>query len=143
MLGEGLADIPTIDEAARETFRIGMGPFALMNATGIPIAYHSTRSLGEALGEFYSSSAALAAQFEAAQPWDLEGAVNREAKEAVAERLLGVASSAAFGATIFALMPGHAETVLWIAGRSELMVTCLCLIAIIIIDIDKSSDTIL
>jgi enoyl-CoA hydratase/3-hydroxyacyl-CoA dehydrogenase len=90
MLDDGLANIPTIDEAARETFRIGMGPFALMNATGIPIAYHSTSSLGQALGEFYAPAAALAAQFEAGQPWDLEGQVDEAAKAAVGERLLGV-----------------------------------------------------
>ena len=85
-----IANIPTIDEAARETFRIGMGPFALMNATGIPIAYHSTSSLAQSLGEFYAPAAALAAQFEAGQPWDLEGEVNEAAKAAVGERLLGV-----------------------------------------------------
>ena len=90
MLDDGIANIPTIDDAARETFRIGMGPFALMNATGIPIAYHSTNSLAEALGEFYAPAAALAAQFEAGQPWDLEGEVDEAAKAAVGERLLGV-----------------------------------------------------
>ena len=90
MLGEGVANIPTIDEAARETLRIGMGPFALMNATGIPIAYHSTNSLAQALGEFYAPAVALAAQFEAGQPWDLEGEVDEAAKSAVGERLLGV-----------------------------------------------------
>ncbi len=84
-------NIPTIDEAARETFRIGMGPFALMNATGIPIAYHSTNSLAGALGEFYAPAAALAAQFEAGAPWDLEGEVDGAAKAAAGERLLGVA----------------------------------------------------
>jgi enoyl-CoA hydratase/3-hydroxyacyl-CoA dehydrogenase len=90
MLDEGLASIATIDEAARETFRIGMGPFALMNATGIPIAYHSTNSLAGALGEFYAPAAALAAQFEAGAPWDLEGEVDEAAKAAAGERLLGV-----------------------------------------------------
>ncbi len=91
MLDDGLANIPTIDAAACETFRIGMGPFALMNATGIPIAYHSTSSLGQALGEFYAPAAALAAQFEARQPWELEGEIDDAAKTAVGERLLGVA----------------------------------------------------
>ncbi|MFQ5812402.1 MAG: 3-hydroxyacyl-CoA dehydrogenase family protein, partial [Anaerolineae bacterium] len=69
---------------------IGMGPFALMNATGIPIGYHSTRSLARGLGEFYAPAAALAAQFEAGEPWDLEGEVDEAAKAAVGERLLGV-----------------------------------------------------
>jgi enoyl-CoA hydratase/3-hydroxyacyl-CoA dehydrogenase len=90
MLDDGLASIPTIDEAACETFRIGMGPFALMNATGIPISYHSSSSLGRALGEFYAPAAALAAQFEAGQPWDLEGETDESAKTAVSDRLLGV-----------------------------------------------------
>jgi enoyl-CoA hydratase/3-hydroxyacyl-CoA dehydrogenase len=90
MLDEGLADIPTIDQAACETFHIGMGPFALMNATGIPIAYHSSSALGLALGDFYVPAAGLAARFEAGQPWDLEGAVDEGAKAAVSERLLGV-----------------------------------------------------
>jgi enoyl-CoA hydratase/3-hydroxyacyl-CoA dehydrogenase len=90
MLGEGLANIPTIDEAAREAFRIGMGPFALMNATGVPIAYHSTRGLAHALGEFHVPAAALATQFEAGQKWDLEGDVDETAKDAVGERLMGV-----------------------------------------------------
>ncbi len=89
MLDEGLANIPTIDKAACETFRIGMGPFALMNATGIPIAYHSTSSLAEALGEFHTPAAALAAQFEAGQEWNLEGEIDEAAKAAVGERLLG------------------------------------------------------
>ncbi|MBU1877408.1 MAG: enoyl-CoA hydratase/isomerase family protein, partial [Chloroflexi bacterium] len=90
MLDDGLANIPTIDEAAREAFHVGMGPFALMNATGIPIAYHSTTSLGQALGAFYAPADALAAQFKAGQEWNLEGPVDAAAKAAVGERLLGV-----------------------------------------------------
>jgi enoyl-CoA hydratase/3-hydroxyacyl-CoA dehydrogenase len=94
MLDEGLADIPTIDDAARETFRIGMGPFALMNATGIPIAYHCTESFAQGLGDFYAAAAALERKFETGQAWDLEGEIDAAAdagvKEAVGERLLGV-----------------------------------------------------
>jgi enoyl-CoA hydratase/3-hydroxyacyl-CoA dehydrogenase len=90
MLGEGLANIPTIDEAGRETFRIGMGPFALMNATGIPIAYHCAESFDQAFGDFYAPAPALTARFEAGQPWDLEGEVEEAVKAAVGERLLGV-----------------------------------------------------
>jgi enoyl-CoA hydratase/3-hydroxyacyl-CoA dehydrogenase len=90
ILDEGLASIPTIDEAARETFRIGMGPFALMNATGIPIAYHSTNSLAQTLGEFYSPAKGLAAQYKADEVWDLEGDVDEAAKGMIGNRLLGV-----------------------------------------------------
>jgi enoyl-CoA hydratase/3-hydroxyacyl-CoA dehydrogenase len=91
MLDEDLADIPTIDQAACETFRIGMGPFALMNATRIPIGYHASRALGLALGDFYVPAAGLTAQFEAGQPWDLDGEVDESRKAAVGERLLGLA----------------------------------------------------
>jgi enoyl-CoA hydratase/3-hydroxyacyl-CoA dehydrogenase len=90
MLGEGLANIPTIDVAARETFRIGMGPFALMNATGIPIAYHCAESFALALGDFYAPAATLTAQFETGQPWALEGEVDEATQAAIGERLLGV-----------------------------------------------------
>jgi len=89
MLGEGLANIPTIDEAACETFRIGMGPFALMNATGIPIAYHCAESFVQALGDFYAPAATLATMFEAGQLWDLDGEVDAAAKDAIGDRLLG------------------------------------------------------
>jgi enoyl-CoA hydratase/3-hydroxyacyl-CoA dehydrogenase len=90
ILDEGLANIPTIDEAACESILMGMGPFALMNATGIPIAYHCTISFMEAKGEFYGPAAGLTAQFESCAPWELEGEVDEAAKTAVGERLLGV-----------------------------------------------------
>ena len=97
MLDENLANIPTVDEAARETFRIGMGPFALMNATGIPIAYHTISSLAARLSspksqmpsEFHAPAATLVAQFESGQLWDLEGEVDESAKAVVGERLMG------------------------------------------------------
>jgi enoyl-CoA hydratase/3-hydroxyacyl-CoA dehydrogenase len=90
MLGEGVANIPTIDEAGRETFGIGMGPFALMNATRVPIAYHATSAVGRALGEFYTPAASLVAQFETGQPWNLEGEVDESAKATIGDQLLGV-----------------------------------------------------
>lgn len=90
MLDEGLANIPTIDEAACESIRMGMGPFALMNATGIPIAYHCTISFMEAKGEFYGPAAGLTAQFESDIPWELYGEVDETVKTAIGERLLGV-----------------------------------------------------
>jgi len=90
MLGEGLANIPTIDAAAREALGVGMGPFALMNATGIPIAYHSASSLARTLGEFYAPSDTLKAQFEAKEEWNLEGEVDEAATDALGERMLGV-----------------------------------------------------
>jgi enoyl-CoA hydratase / 3-hydroxyacyl-CoA dehydrogenase len=54
MLAEGVAGIPTIEEAGKRAFRIGMGPFELMNVTGIPIALHAATTLGNELGPFYA-----------------------------------------------------------------------------------------
>src|SRR5881392_2731907 len=48
ILDEGIADIPTIEAAAKQAFGIGMGPFELMNVTGIPIAVHTNDTLGAA-----------------------------------------------------------------------------------------------
>jgi enoyl-CoA hydratase/3-hydroxyacyl-CoA dehydrogenase len=90
MLDEDLANIPTIDAAACESIKIGMGPFALMNATGIPIAYHCTTTFMEAKGEFYGPAAGLSAQFESGEVWDLEGEIDETAKAAIGERFLGV-----------------------------------------------------
>ncbi|NIS78908.1 MAG: 3-hydroxyacyl-CoA dehydrogenase/enoyl-CoA hydratase family protein [Anaerolineales bacterium] len=90
MLDEGLANIPTIDKAACDRFKIGMGPFALMNATGIPIAHHCTVSFRESLGEFYGPADSLTAQLEAGEPWDLQGEVDETATGVIEERLMGV-----------------------------------------------------
>jgi enoyl-CoA hydratase/3-hydroxyacyl-CoA dehydrogenase len=90
LLDEGVANIPTIDQAGREAFRIGMGPFALMNATQVPTTYHATVSLAEALGDFHTPADSLAKQVEAGEDWPLGGEVDEAAKAAVGERLLGV-----------------------------------------------------
>lgn len=90
ILDDDLANIPTIDAAAREAFRIGMGPFALMNATGVPIAYHSTVALADKLGDFYAPADGLRKQFEAGKPWELEGDEDEKAKTGIGERLMGV-----------------------------------------------------
>ena len=90
LLDEGVANIPTIDAAAGEDFGISLGPFALMNATGIPIAYHSAMSLGQTLGAFYAPADGLTKQFASGQPWDTRGEVEAARKPAVVGRLLGV-----------------------------------------------------
>lgn len=89
LLEEGVADIPTIEAAAKETFRIGMGPFELMNVTGIPIAFHAATTLGAKLGPFYAPAAHLERQASGASPWDLEGDPAAD-RGAIGERLLGV-----------------------------------------------------
>ena len=46
LLEEKVADIATIEAAAKAGFRIGMGPFELMNVTGVPIAMHGGQHAG-------------------------------------------------------------------------------------------------
>lgn len=89
VLDEGLANIATIDKAAMGCLGIGMGPFLLMNVTGIPIAFHSQSTLDEKLGSFHTTAKGLVAQFESGDPWHLEGEVEEEKIEAVCDRLLG------------------------------------------------------
>jgi enoyl-CoA hydratase/3-hydroxyacyl-CoA dehydrogenase len=90
LLGEGVADTATIDEAAKKAFGIGMGPFLLMNVTGVPIAYHSASTLGGKLGEFYKPSETLKAQFESAKQWEIGEKADESKFDAVRDRLSGV-----------------------------------------------------
>jgi len=87
--GEGVANIPTIDQAAMDGFKIGMGPFKLMNFTGIPIAFHAETSLYTKLGEAYKPAEALKKQFETKEEWSLDGEIQQDKLEEVKKRLLG------------------------------------------------------
>jgi enoyl-CoA hydratase/3-hydroxyacyl-CoA dehydrogenase len=90
MLEEGLASIPTIEEGAKRAFRIGMGPFELMNVTGIPIAVHASATLGNELGPFYATARIMKSQMENKTNWDLSGEVQEEKIAGVMDRLYGV-----------------------------------------------------
>jgi enoyl-CoA hydratase/3-hydroxyacyl-CoA dehydrogenase len=89
---EGVADIPTIETAAKEGFGIGMGPFQLMNVTGIPIGMHAATTLGRELGPFYAPSALLKKQVEAGTLWSFAGeaATDPALRTAVVDRLQAV-----------------------------------------------------
>lgn len=87
MLEERAADIPTIDEAAKRAFGIGMGPFELMNVTGIPIALHAATTLGNAFGPLYEAPALLRAQAESGRPWALGGTADAATAAPVGDRL--------------------------------------------------------
>lgn len=88
---DGVA-IPTIEAAAKDRLGIGMGPFELMNVTGIPIAFHAQTTLFEAFGEAYAVAPLLKEQFEAGEDWDLgsDDDVEEDRLEAVGDRLLGL-----------------------------------------------------
>ncbi len=88
LLEEKVADIPTIESACKKTFGVGMGPFELMNVTGVPIALHAASTLGRNFGPFYQPSALLRRQVESGKDWVLEGEPDPSAFEMVAERML-------------------------------------------------------
>jgi len=90
ILEEGWANIPTIDQAMMESLGIGMGPFKLMNVSGIPIAHHAAESLAAQLIPFYGPTATLKAQFKSGKLFPLDGEVDRTKMEKIANRILGV-----------------------------------------------------
>ncbi len=92
LLEEGVADPATIDTVCMNTFHIGMGPFALMNATGVPIAYHAQKTLSS-FGPLYRVAGLLEKQAKANQPWEIGATPVEDVDETVArtirERMLG------------------------------------------------------
>ena len=90
LLEEGVADLATLEQAAKEAFGVGMGPFELMNVTGVPIALHAATTLGETLGPFYAPSARLRKQVESGESWSLNGQPDPSGFETVAERMRAV-----------------------------------------------------
>ncbi|MCI4332561.1 MAG: enoyl-CoA hydratase-related protein [Thermoplasmata archaeon] len=91
MAGEGVASLATIEEVGREVFGATLGPFELMNVTGIPIAHHSMGSLEKAFGRAYAPSAGLVTQFGKGQPWAWrDTVVEPEKKGIVRDRFLGL-----------------------------------------------------
>lgn len=89
---EGIADANRIDIVCMKLFGIGMGPFALMNATGVKIAYHAQKTL-ELFGNFYKPSNLLKHQAESCKNWNIEinEKINSDpSDELIKERMLGV-----------------------------------------------------
>jgi len=127
MLEEGLADLATIEEGGKRAFRIGMGPFQLMNVTGIPIAVHAATTLGNELGPFYAPAPILKAQMEKKENWKIEGPVDESKLAAVIDRFLGVCLGVAAAlvdegvATIEDTDRGAKIGLRWIIGPFEIM----------------------
>ena len=67
-----------------------MGPFELMNVTGVPIALHAEATLGRELGSFYVPCDRLMEAGKAGDPWPLDGEPVKARFAAVAARLRGV-----------------------------------------------------
>ena len=127
LLEENVAGIPTIEEGAKRAFKIGMGPFQLMNVTGIPIAVHAATTLGNELGPFYAPADVLKAQMDKKENWPLEGEVDESKIDAVIDRLYGVCLGVAGAlvdegvATIEDTDRGAKIGLRWIQGPFEIM----------------------
>ncbi|MDT8860264.1 3-hydroxyacyl-CoA dehydrogenase NAD-binding domain-containing protein [Alkalihalobacillus sp. MEB130] len=76
LFDQGVANIPTIDAAAKQGFEIGMGPFELMNVTGVPIALHASTYVASQISEFYAPVELLKKQVEMKEDWDLNGEID-------------------------------------------------------------------
>ena len=93
LLQEGIGTMEEIDIVCMKVFGIGMGPFALMNATGVPVAYHSEKTL-EVFGKLYAVAELLKVQAESGRQWDINpewnNPVDAEKEKIIRERMLGV-----------------------------------------------------
>ena len=93
LLEEGVANAAQIDAISRKAFRIGLGPFGLMNLTGPPIALHSTDYLAEQLNTpRYVGAQNLRDLVANNSMWPIEedDSYNEGQYTVVSERLLGV-----------------------------------------------------
>ena len=93
LLEEGIANAAQIDAISRKAFRIGLGPFGLMNLTGPPIALHSTDYLAEQLNTpRYTGAQNLRDLVGNNAMWPIEDddSYTDEQYTIVSERLLGV-----------------------------------------------------
>ncbi len=89
---ENIATPYQIDKVCEKVFSIGLGPFALMNATGVPIAYHSQKTL-ERFGNAYKVSELLRKQTEINEPWDIiesDEEIESGTFEIIKNRMLGM-----------------------------------------------------
>jgi enoyl-CoA hydratase/3-hydroxyacyl-CoA dehydrogenase len=127
MLDEGAANIPTIDEAACEAFGLSMGPYRLINVSGVFLAYHAAVSLTESVGAFYTPAVRLRALNESGELWDLSGEVDAARKQAVKDRLLAVVCGVAARvveegvATVEDMDRGATTGLRWVKGPFAIM----------------------
>lgn len=89
LMDEGYATPGQIDQIARETFGLALGPFAVMNIIGTGTNLNAVRNL-EPLGPFYLAADGLITQGQTNTPWEIDspkGVPNEEMRVAVTERL--------------------------------------------------------
>jgi len=93
LLEDDVAKPDVIDNVCMKLFGIGMGPFALMNATGVPIAYHAQKTL-EVFGDFYKVAGLLKEQAESGGDWEIEvpaeqKEISPDVEDVIRKRMLG------------------------------------------------------
>lgn len=94
LLEEGVATTAQIDAVACREFRIGLGPFALMNLTGPTIALHSSDYLSEQLSvPRFAGAGNMRALVDEGEMWGIgeDGVCDEEAARKIKERLMGQA----------------------------------------------------
>lgn len=84
---DGIANIATVEAAAKQAFGAGMGPFELMNVTGVPITLHAATTLGRELSAFYAPCDLIRPMVDAKKNWDLTGTPDESKLAAIGERL--------------------------------------------------------
>lgn len=93
LVDEGIASKMDVDIVCMKIFGIGMGPFALMNATGVAVAYHAQKTL-EIFGNLYTTSDLLKIQAESGKPWDFittqQKPLDDNIEQVIRERMLGI-----------------------------------------------------
>lgn len=91
MLEEGMGNLPTIEEGSKRAFGIGMGSFEILNVTGIPLAVHASKSLGDELGLFYGTPDIMKTQMDKNEDWDLTaGEIEEDKIQAIVDRFYGI-----------------------------------------------------
>ena len=98
LLQEGHGTPAQIDAVSRKSFNIGMGPFALMNLTGPPIALHSTDYLAQQLNTpRYNGAQNLRDLVDNNTLWEIgdEEECEEDLAKIIRERLLGAVFSIA------------------------------------------------
>lgn len=92
---DGIGSIARIDKVGKEVLGIGMGPFELMNATGVPVAFHAEKTL-EVFGSLYKIAGALEIQAKSGKQWpyhkedELTLTEDPKLENKIRERMLGV-----------------------------------------------------
>jgi enoyl-CoA hydratase / 3-hydroxyacyl-CoA dehydrogenase len=95
LVEEKVADIPTIEAAAKKAFGVGMGPFELMNVTGVPITLHAATTLGTQISKAYAPAELIRPVVADKRNWDLSGTPDASKLDVVGDRLWAVVAQIA------------------------------------------------